>query len=138
MSELARGTFEVALAPLAPAHEGEFALARLSIDKRFHGDLEATSEGEMLSWMTSVKGSAGYVAMERVAGTLGGHTGAFVLQHSATMDRGAPQLSVIVVPDSGTGALTGLTGSLRIIIEGGAHSYEFDYALGSAELQSRE
>jgi hypothetical protein len=130
MRERARGTFDVTLAPLAPAHEGENALGRMSIDKRFHGDLEATSKGEMLSWMTTVKGSAGYVAMERVTGTLGGRIGTFVLQHSATMTRGTPQLSVTVVPDSGTGALAGITGALRIIIEGGTHSYEFDYALG--------
>lgn len=137
MSERARGTFDVTLAPLAPAHAGDNALGRMSIDKRFHGDLEATSRGEMLSFMTSVNGSAGYVAMERVTGTLGGRSGAFVLQHSATMTRGAPQLSVTIVPDSGAGELAGLAGSLRIIIEGGKHSYELDYTLGS-DNQSRE
>jgi hypothetical protein len=129
----ASGTFDVNLAPLDVAHPGTDApLARMSIDKTFHGDLEATSAGEMLSFMTAVKGSAGYVAMERVTGTLRGREGAFTLQHSATMNRGVPQLSVTVVPDSGTGALTGLAGSLQIVIENKQHSYIFDYTLESA------
>ncbi|MBV9879894.1 MAG: DUF3224 domain-containing protein, partial [Gemmatirosa sp.] len=105
-------------------------LARLSIDKRFHGDLDATSVGEMLSAGTLVKGSAGYVAIERVSGTLHGRRGTFALMHTGIMDRGTPQLTIIVVPDSGTGELAGLSGSLQIIIEGGRHSYAFDYTLG--------
>jgi hypothetical protein len=120
------GTFEVKLAPLPTDVP---TAGRMSIDKQFHGDLEATSKGEMLSVMTEVKGSAGYVAMERVTGTLHGHSGSFVLQHSATMNRGTPQLSVTVVPDSGTGALAGLSGKMAIIIEAGKHSYEFEYVL---------
>ena len=128
----ANGTFDVKLVPIAPAHDGEGALGRMSLAKEFRGDLEGTSEGEMLSVMTAVKGSAGYVALERVSGSLHGRTGTFALQHSGTMKRGAPQLSVTVVPDSGTGQLAGLTGSMRIIIDAGKHSYEFDYALDGA------
>lgn len=133
MTTRASGTFDVNLSPLVAAHAGDDApLARMSIDKTFHGDLEGTSRGEMLSVMTAVKGSAGYVAMEKVTGTLHGREGAFTFQHSATMNRGTPQLSVTVVPDSGTGALTGITGSLQIVIENKKHSYIFDYALDGA------
>mgnify|MGYP001599234085 CR=1 FL=1 len=133
MTTRAAGTFDVNLAPLAAAHAGDDApLARMSIDKTFHGDLQGTSRGEMLSVMTAVKGSAGYVAMEKVTGSLHGRAGTFTFQHSATMNRGVPQLSVTVVPDSGTGALTGITGSLQIVIENKQHSYIFDYALDGA------
>jgi len=104
----------------------------MSIDKQFHGDLEATSKGEMLSAMTSVKGSAGYVAIERVSGTLHGRHGTFILQHSGTMTRGAPQLSVTVVPDSATGELVGLTGKMTIKIADGKHSYDFEYTLNES------
>ena len=128
---IARGPFDVKLEPLQPyaAAESEM-LGRRSIDKRFHGDLEATSKGEMLSAGTRTKGSAGYVAIERVTGTLHGRRGSFVLQHDGTMTRGAPELTVRVVPDSGTGELGGLAGSMRIIVEPGKHSYEIDYTLG--------
>lgn len=102
---------------------------RISINKQFHGDLDATSIGEMLSAMTAVKGSAGYVAMERVTGALQGRRGSFVLQHSGTMNRGEPVLSVTVVPDSGTGELAGLSGSLGIDIREGVHHYHLEYAL---------
>ena len=125
----ATGTFEVKLAPLADDHAGSAGLGRMSIDKQFHGDLEASSQGQMMSAMTAVKGSAGYVAMERVTGTLAGRTGSFVLQHSGTMDRGAPTLSVSVVPDSGTDELAGLTGTLAIIVADGKHSYDFEYSI---------
>ena len=104
-------------------------MGRMTIDKQFHGDLEAASKGQMLSAMTEVKGSAGYVAMERVTGTLSGRSGSFVLQHSASMTRGAPQLSVTVVPDSGTGELAGLSGNLAIEIVDKKHFYSFDYTL---------
>jgi hypothetical protein len=123
----ATGTFEVRLKP--EGNPEETGLDRTGLDKQFHGDLEATSRGEMISVRTAVPGSAGYVAMERVTGTLHGRTGAFVLQHSGTMTRGAPELSVTVVPDSGTGELAGLSGRMAIIIADGKHSYEFDYAL---------
>jgi uncharacterized protein DUF3224 len=127
----ASGTFDVKLAPQAAESGGPDAgLARMSIDKQFHGGLEGTSKGFMLaSSATIVKGSGGYVAMERFTGALMGRTGSFVLQHSGTMTRGTPQLSVTVVPDSGTGQLLGLTGTLVIKIDEGKHSYEFDYAL---------
>src|SRR5258707_668346 len=122
----ATGTFEVKLAP-QPA-EGS-PIGRMTLDKQFHGDLEAASKGQMLAFSTDVKSSAGYVAMEQVNGTLHGRTGTFVLQHSGTMTRGALQLSVTVIPDSGTGELVGLTGKMNIIIADGKHSYEFDYTL---------
>lgn len=126
----ATGTFEVKLSPLAPYNQDEgAALGRMSIDKQFRGDLEATSKGEMLSAGTLVDGSAGYVAIERVTGTLHGRSGTFVLQHSGTMNRGAPQLTVTVVPDSGTGRLAGLAGTMVINIADGKHSYEFEYTL---------
>jgi len=126
----ATGTFEVKIKPeslsetAAPA-----ALSRMSLDKIFHGQLEATSKGEMLSVLDKEKGSGGYVAIERVTGTLDGHAGSFVLQHTGTMNRGTPQLSVTVVPDSGTGELTGITGSMHIDIAAGKHAYTLDYAL---------
>lgn len=127
----ASGTFEVKLTPEATSGQEESCLGRMSIDKQFHGDLEGTSKGYMLSSAaTVVKGSGGYVAMERVIGTLKGRGGSFVLQHSGTMNRGVPQLSVTVVPDSGTGQLTGLAGTMTIKIDAGKHSYEFDYTLG--------
>ena len=130
MSTRAIGNFEVKLHPQPFSDPADDAsLGRLSIDKQFSGDLKATSKGEMLSAATATKGSAGYVAIERVSGTLHGRTGTFVLQHSGTMNRGEPQLSVTVVPDSGTAQLTGLTGRMAIIIDGGKHSYDFDYTL---------
>ncbi|MBK9711779.1 MAG: DUF3224 domain-containing protein [Kouleothrix sp.] len=130
MTSRATGTFDVTLKPLALADEAADAtLGRLSIDKQFHGDLEATSKGEMLSAGTGVEGSAGYVAIERVGGTLHGRSGTFVLQHSGTMTRGAPQLTITVVPDSGTGQLAGLAGTLAIAIADGKHSYDFEYSL---------
>ncbi len=130
MTTRASGTFDVKLLPLSVEFTGDDApLARMSIDKRFHGDLDATSKGEMLSAGSPTKGSAGYVAIEKVTGRLHGREGTFTLQHSATMNRGAPSLSVTVIPDSGTGALAGISGSLNIIIENKQHSYTFDYAL---------
>jgi len=130
MTTRVTGTFEVKLAPLdAYETSKESMLGRMSIDKQFHGGLEATSRGEMLMAMTSVKGSAGYVALERVTGTLNGQRGSFTLQHSGTMNRGTPQLSVAVVPDSGSDELAGITGTMTIQIADGKHSYEFEYAL---------
>jgi uncharacterized protein DUF3224 len=104
----------------------------MSGDKQFHGDLEGTSKVQMLTAMTDVKGSAGYVAIERVTGTLHGHTGSFVLQHSGSSNRGATQLSITVVPDSGTGQLVGITGKMTITITDGKHSYDFEYTLPKA------
>ena len=124
----AKGTFQIKRAVLPVAFETA-SLGRHSLDKIFSGDLEAASLGEMLSAGGSVPGSAGYVAMERVTGTLHGRAGTFVLQHSATMNRGTPSLVLTVVPDTGTDGLAGLSGSMRIIIENGEHHYEFDYEL---------
>ena len=126
----ATGPFEVKLAPQGPdaATEGT-QLARMSIDKEFQGDLVGTSKGQMLAFRTAVDGSAGYVAMEVVSGTLEDRRGTFVLQHSSTLERGKPTQSIVVVPDSGTGGLVGLAGTMEIIIEGGKHSYVFDYTL---------
>lgn len=129
MTTPAKGTFEVKVIPLAEDKSEGSTLGRMSIDKQFRGDLEGTSKGEMLSAGTSVKGSAGYVAIERVSGTLNGRKGTFVLQHTGTMNRGTPSLSVDVVPDSGTDQLSGITGTLTIIIADGKHSYEFEYSL---------
>jgi Protein of unknown function (DUF3224) len=126
------GLFEVKVLPQKPDNPCAEAaqLGRMSLDKQFHGALEASSNGEMLSVMTETKGSAGYVAIERVTGTLEGRTGSFVLQHNATMNRGVPNLKIIVVPDSGTGDLTGIRGTMDIRIEaGGKHFYDFDYEL---------
>lgn len=125
----ASGTFDVKVIPVAPDDYATGTLGRLTIDKQFHGDLDAVSKGQMLSAMTAVKGSAGYVAIERVVGTLAGRQGTFVLQHSGTMDRGVSTLVITVVPDSGTDELTGLTGTMTIDTSGGGHAYAFTYAL---------
>jgi hypothetical protein len=128
----ASGPFDVKLAP-QDDKVGDPTIGRMSIDKQFHGDLEGTSKGQMLTAMTEVKGSAGYVAIERVTGTLrtskGERNGSFALLHRGIMTRGAPELSVTVVPDSGTGQLAGLTGTMTIHIVDGKHSYDFDYTL---------
>jgi Protein of unknown function (DUF3224) len=133
MTTRAKGTFDVKVLPLANDHAEATGLGRMSIDKQFHGDLEASSQGQMLTAMTSVKGSAGYVAMERVSGTLMGRRGTFVLQHTGTMNRGAPTLTVSVVPDSGAEELTGLSGTLTIIVADGKHSYDFEYSLPESQ-----
>jgi hypothetical protein len=129
----ATGTFEVKVNPEPPEDKAEGStLGRMSLDKQFHGDIEGTSKGQMLTAGTDVKGSAGYVAIERVTGTLNGRKGSFVLQHSGTMSKGALQMSIIVVPDSGTGELVSLAGKMTIIIAEGKHSYDFEYSLPDA------
>ena len=125
MSMRASGTFDVKLTPVADGSP----VGRMTLDKTFHGDLEATSVGQMLAIRGIFETSAGYVAMERVHGKLNGLEGTFALQHSGTMDRGAPSLSIAVVPDSGTGDLVGLSGTMTIVITDGKHFYEFDYRL---------
>ncbi len=127
----ASGKFEVNLQPLETHVGGSdgIKLGRLSIEKTFHGELAATSKGEMLTATTSVEGSAGYVAIEQVKGTLSGHSGSFVLQHFGTMSQDHNFLLLEVVPNSGTGELLGISGKMSIRIEGGQHFYEFDYEL---------
>lgn len=135
----ATGTFRVKSTPQTAGPESPDdtseagSIGRMSIDKQFSGDLEGTSKGQMLAAGTAVRGSAGYVAIEEVRGTLGGLTGTFILQHSGTMTRGAPHLSITVVPDSGTGQLVGLAGTMNINIDAGQHSYDFDYTLPKAD-----
>lgn len=126
MEHTATGEFDVQLTPIGAS---DAAVGSMAISKTFRGDLAGTSTGQMLAVRTPLNGSAGYVAMERVSGTLAGRNGTFALQHSGTMDRGTPTLSVTVVPDSATDDLAGLTGSMAIKIEGGKHFYTFQYAL---------
>lgn len=104
-------------------------LGRMALDKEFDGDLKGTSQGEMLSLLDRAIGSGGYVAMERVTGTLDGRSGSFVLQHTATMRRGTPEMKIAVVPDSGSGELKGLSGSMTIQMEGKQHFYYFDWEI---------
>lgn len=130
MPSIAKGTFTVEMKPQTePSTADGVSLGRMSLDKRFEGDLIATGKGEMLTALTPTKGSAGYVAIERVAGTLQGRSGSFVFQHGGTMDQGAQRLSIAVVPGSGTGALAGITGNFKIDITEGKHFYEFEYSL---------
>lgn len=134
MTKNASGTFDVKMSPQAPEDNvGDPSVGRMALDKQFHGDIEGTSKGQMLAVSSDVQGSAAYVAMERVNGTLGGRKGTFALQHSGTMTRGAPQLSITVVPDSGTGELIGLAGKMMINIVDGKHFYEFEYTLAQSQ-----
>ena len=136
----ASGNFDVQMKPqtapdaapdakLTPTPTPGTTLGCLRLDKRYHGELQATAHGQMLSAVSATPGSAGYVAIEHVSGTLQGREGSFVLQHSGVMTRGDRQLAITVVPDSGTGALTGLEGRLDIRVTEGKHFYEFDYSL---------
>lgn len=129
MSHHVRGKFEVQLTPQAMAEPSAVSLGRLAIAKRYFGDLDATAAGEMLTASGTVKGSAVYVAVERVTGTLSGRRGSFALHHTGIMDRGVARLTITVVPDSGTEELTGLTGSMGITIAEKEHFYDFEYAL---------
>ncbi len=132
MTERAAGPFDVKVTLQKPDTQVARAanLSRLTIDKRFHGDLEGVSKGEMLATQSDVPGSAGYVALERVTGKLKDRTGSFVLQHSATMSRGKPLSSITVVPDSGTGELRGISGSMIIAVAAdGGHTYQLDYRI---------
>jgi hypothetical protein len=130
MKTVAKGTFDVDIKPQsdAGARDG-VSLGRLSIKKKFDGDFVGSGEGEMLTALTAVKGCAGYVAIERVTGNLNGFRGSFVLQHSGTMEQGAQQLSITVVPGSGTGDLAGISGSLKLNIVDGKHHYEFEHSI---------
>jgi hypothetical protein len=132
LTKHATGAFEVKLTPQAEDKGEGATLGRMAIEKQFHGDLEASSRGEMLTAMTDVKGSAGYVAIERVTGTLEGRRGSFVLQHSGTMSGGKQELNISVVPNSGTGQLAGIAGQMAVKIANGVHSYDFEYTLPEA------
>ena len=128
MTQHASGSFDVTLTPQSPDEGGDAVMARLLIEKQFHGELQASSRGQMLAVGTDIHGSAGYVAMERVTGKLLDRSGSFALQHSGTMTRGVPQLEISVVPDSGTGELAGISGRMSIDIIDGKHYYGFDYS----------
>jgi hypothetical protein len=131
VTQIATGPFDVKVTAQDEGSDDPF-LNRMTLDKQFHGDLEATSKGQMLTASTAVKGSAAYVAIEKVSGTLKGHKGTFILQHTGTMNRNKPELSIMVVPDSGTGELESLTGKMKInIAADGKHSYEFEYTLAN-------
>ena len=130
MCAIAKGSFTVELKPQAEPNAADgVSLDRMSVDKRFEGDLIAVGKGEMLTALTAVTGSAGYVAIERVTGTLHGRSGSFVFQHAGTMNQGVQQLSIDVGPGSGAGALTGITGAFKLNIVDGKHLYEFEYSL---------
>ena len=124
----AKGTFEVKLTPEQDA-SGESVVGKMSIDKQFQGDIEGTSKGLMVMAGTAMQGSAGYVALEKVTASIDGKGGTFYLQHNGIMNRGEGTLNVVVIPDSGTEELTGLSGSMSIKIEDGKHYYEFDYMI---------
>jgi hypothetical protein len=124
------GEFSVKMQPEpASAVAADTGVGRMSLDKQYHGALQATGKGEMLAYMDSALGSGAYVAIERVEGTLDGRRGDFLLHHRGLMERGAPSLVVAVVPDSGRGELAGISGTLQIRKEGGKHYYDFDYQL---------
>jgi Protein of unknown function (DUF3224) len=123
----ARGTFNVKVTPQPQEDSAGGPFGRLFLDKQFHGDLEAVSKGQMLAAQTAVEGSGAYVAFELVTGTLNGKRGSFILQHKGTMRKGVYEMSVTVVPDSGTDELAGIAGAMKINIDGGKHSYEFEY-----------
>jgi len=125
----ASGPFDVKITPQPSEDQGDATLGRMTIQKQFHGGLDAASKGQMLTAGTAVKNSAGYVAIERVTGKLNGRSGSFILQHNATMTRGAPYLNIIVVPDSGTGELTGISGKMDVQITDKEHRYTFEYEL---------
>jgi hypothetical protein len=129
MTKHISGLFDVKMSPQTATENEEASIGRMLLDKQFHGDLEASSKGQMLAHRTSINGSAGYVAMEKAVGTLQGRKGSFVLQHSGIMNRGEATLVLTVVPDSGTDELEGLSGSMTITITDGKHYYGFDYSL---------
>ncbi|MBZ5682982.1 MAG: DUF3224 domain-containing protein [Acidobacteriia bacterium] len=128
MTNRAHGSFDVKLTPQSD-DKSDPTFGRMTIDKQIHGELEATSKGQMLTAGTEVKGSGVYVAVERVTGTLKGRSGGFTLHHTGIMTRGTPQLTITVVPDSGTGDLAGIAGTMTITITDGKHFYDFDYTL---------
>jgi Protein of unknown function (DUF3224) len=131
VTKTASGTFEVKLTP--QDDKTEEGLGRMTIEKQLHGDFEGSSKGQMLTAMTKVEGSAAYVALERLSGTLEGLRGSFVLHHIGIMNRGTQQLTINVVADSGTDRLTGITGTMSIKITNGKHHYELEYSLPTVQ-----
>ena len=130
MTKHANGTFDVTIKPQTDAGVGDPTVGRMSIDKQYHGDLEGTGQGQMLAGMAAeVKDSGAYVAIERVRGTLNGRKGSFAVHHRGIMNRGAQDLVITVIPDSGTGELTGIAGTMTIDIRDGKHFYTVDYTL---------
>lgn len=130
MMTVATGSFEVKINPQSDDKGEGSSMGRMSLDKQYHGDLEATAKGEMLyASSTAVQGSGTYVAVERVTGKLNGKTGSFALAHKGTMAGGQQQMDITIVPDSGAGELAGISGTLKIIIADGKHSYELEYTL---------
>ena len=127
----ARGTFEVKMTPQPKDDGAGGGFDRLFGEKQFHGELDAVSKSQMLAARTAIEGSAGYVALELVTGKLNGRRGSFVLQHKGTMSKGVYNMDVTVIPDSGTDELVGITGTMTITIEGGKHSYNFEYSLSA-------
>ncbi|MES2759714.1 MAG: DUF3224 domain-containing protein [Pseudomonadota bacterium] len=130
MTQHASGSFDITTTPASPPeHAGRTAIGRMQLDKQYAGDLAATGKGQMLTAVTDTQGSAAYVAIERVTGTLNGKKGSFVIQHTGTMSGGAKQAVIAVVPDSGTEELTGIRGTLTLKLVERKHFYEFDYVL---------
>jgi hypothetical protein len=130
LSARANGAFDVKISPLTLSEQSaDPKLGRMAIEKQYHGDLEAAAKGEMLTAQSELKASGVYVAVERVTGTLNGKRGSFAMYHSGIMNRGKPELTITVVPDSGTEELQGLTGTMNIKIDNGKHSYDFEYSL---------
>jgi hypothetical protein len=127
----ARGAFDVKVIPQPPDDTAGGPFGRLFLDKMFHGQLDGTSKGQMLAAGTAVEGSAGYVAMEIISGTLDGRKGSFILQHVGSMAKGVATMTVTIVPDSGTEQLTGIAGRMTIIVADGQHTYELEYTLGT-------
>ena len=132
-SMTARGTFDVKVVPQPPDDAVGGSFSRLFLDKQFHGDLTATSKGQMMGAGTPEKGVGGYVALELVSGTLNGRHGSFALQHSGTMEKGVATMNVTVVPGSGTDQLTGIAGRMTVIIENGKHSYVLEYTIADSQ-----
>ena len=135
MNQHATGPFDVKMIPQPadPDAAGE-TIGRMVLDKKYHGALNAVGRGQMLAMRTAVAGSAGYVAMELITGKLDGRSGSFVVQHTGRMNRGVATIVLAIVPDSGTAELTGLTGTMEIIVaEGGKHSYRLEYQLPEAQ-----
>lgn len=131
MTTRVSGEFDVKLSPKPPDEGADPTIGRLTLDKTFRGGIDGTCKGLMLAVRTDIEDSAGYVAMERFTGTLAGRSGSFALQHSGIMTRGAQQLTITVVPDSGKGQLAGISGTMTITITGGKHLYDFDYAIAT-------